>query len=267
MIKKFKFFETFFAQHMRTIGRESILDLCQGFQHEQFPQGSFVFEKDDPSNNKFYVIISGEVGVLMPKKYHRRNKSQKASTTIPLNKPMEEKKPIISSKNNSIEIPDDETLSPWADDGTPKSVGKMNEVSSVMILHRKLEGKSTTQPNLSSFSMNKGHNEVKQEKVPEDNKEMTFEQYSAQFGKYMRTLEQGDGFGELALKNDSDRTASILCKTACEFLVMTKKQFDAIFLKKEREKEEFLRKIFPFINEDNTQVADINYLLYSFKVK
>ena len=260
MIKKFKFFEAFFSQHMRTLDRESILTLCQGFKYEQFPQGSFVFEKDDPSNNKFYVVLSGEVGIIALKKHHRRNASQKASTTIPLNKPVEEKKLMISSKNNSIEIPDDATLSPWADDGTPKS---LNEPSSVLIHNRKLEGKSTTQPNLSNFSMNK---EGKHEKAPEENKEQAFEQYSAQFGKCMRTLEQGDGFGELALKNYSDRTASILCRTACEFLVMTKKQFDAIFLKKEREKEEFLRKLFPFINEDHTQIADINYLLYSFKV-
>jgi len=270
LIRKFKFFEAFFSQNMRTMDLDSMITLCQGFRYEQFSQGAFVFEKDDPSNHKFYVILSGEVGVIIPRKHQKRNNiTHKAATTIAISKqPTEEKKPMIQSKNNSIEILDEETLSPWSEDGD----SPMNEASSVVIPHRKLELKSLTQPNLHIPLGKEKLAEVKLEKIHEENKQEgvdiapeAFEQYSKQFGKYARTLEQGDGFGELALKNNSARSASILCKTACEFLVMTKRQFDAIFLKKEREKEDFLRAMFPFIN-DESQFSDINFLLYSFKV-
>lgn len=37
--------------------------------HEECPRGHVVFRTGDAANNKFYVILSGEVGIITPKKW------------------------------------------------------------------------------------------------------------------------------------------------------------------------------------------------------
>ena len=93
-----------------------------------------------------------------------------------------------------------------------------------------------------------------------------FEEEIAKYGKWLRDLEVGESFGDLALLSDAKRSASVLCKSDCEFLVVTKDQFDSLFLKKEAEKEEFIKLIFPFLTADTISPGGFSMLLYSFKV-
>ncbi|KAK3100366.1 hypothetical protein FSP39_018822 [Pinctada imbricata] len=48
------------------------------------------------------------------------------------------------------------------------------------------------------------------------------------FVRTVHTLNAGDTFGEIALLEGCVRTASIICKTTCEFLVVHKEDFDVI---------------------------------------
>ena len=41
-------------------------------------------------------------------------------------------------------------------------------------------------------------------------------------------MSEGDAFGELALLQNSTRTATIVCKTACEFLKIDKEDFNQV---------------------------------------
>ena len=41
---------------------------------------------------------------------------------------------------------------------------------------------------------------------------------------------EGDAFGELALLQNSTRTATIICKTPCEFLKIDKEDFDQVHM-------------------------------------
>eukprot|EP00330_Aristerostoma_sp_ATCC50986_P001339 CAMPEP_0114584112 /NCGR_PEP_ID=MMETSP0125-20121206/7829_1 /TAXON_ID=485358 ORGANISM="Aristerostoma sp., Strain ATCC 50986" /NCGR_SAMPLE_ID=MMETSP0125 /ASSEMBLY_ACC=CAM_ASM_000245 /LENGTH=98 /DNA_ID=CAMNT_0001778211 /DNA_START=93 /DNA_END=392 /DNA_ORIENTATION=+ len=47
--------------------KQDILELCKCFQYEYLDFGKFVFKQGDASNNKFYVILSGEVAIIITK--------------------------------------------------------------------------------------------------------------------------------------------------------------------------------------------------------
>jgi len=100
-----------------------------------------------------------------------------------------------------------------------------------------------------------------------DIEKQKFEEYADKFGKIVRYLKEEESFGELALKNNSKRTASILCKTDCEFLVIEKQQFDVLFGQEQKDKEEFLRMVFPSLGTNITSRDNFNYLVYSFKAE
>lgn len=71
--------------------------------------------------------------------------------------------------------------------------------------------------------------------------------------KFVRTVHElngGDTFGEIALIHGGVRTASIICKTTCEFLVVMKEDFDVIIkepLRKQKEQHvEFCKSLMLF---------------------
>ncbi|KAL4509922.1 hypothetical protein ABPG72_010115 [Tetrahymena utriculariae] len=63
----------------------------------------------------------------------------------------------------------------------------------------------------------------------------------------VKKLQTGDNFGEIALRMDKERTATIVCKSSCKFAVISKKGFQHIlgdfFRIQLEEKEQFLQNI------------------------
>lgn len=106
---------------------------------------------------------------------------------------------------------------------------------------------------------------IEEDSVIEVSDNRPFGQFMADIGSLIRYMDVGEGFGELALKNNAPRSASVVCSTDCEFLIITKKQFKHLFLEKEHEKEKFLRDTFPFLNSIST--ISFNYILFSFKTE
>lgn len=51
---------------MRAMNHNDMLSLCSEFKYEKFSAGDIVVKKGDHSNEKFYVIISGQVGIMTP---------------------------------------------------------------------------------------------------------------------------------------------------------------------------------------------------------
>ncbi|VDI76345.1 Hypothetical predicted protein [Mytilus galloprovincialis] len=72
------------------------------------------------------------------------------------------------------------------------------------------------------------------------------------FVKTVGQLVAGDTFGEIALIESCPRTASVVCKTTCEFLVVQKHDFDEVIkapLLKEREDHIDFCKSLPFLKD------------------
>lgn len=106
-----------------------------------------------------------------------------------------------------------------------------------------------------------------EESMEEKEEKSEFELQAEQYGRIIRYLKEGEGFGEIALKRSIPRTASILCKTDCDVLIMKKEHYELGFGKMQREKEEFLNSVFPMLKTNISSLNNYNYLLYSFKVK
>lgn len=58
-----------------------VLDLIKAFTYERFDTGKFIFKEGDPSNNKFYIILSGEVAVILKNKVGNFGKKQTIKRT------------------------------------------------------------------------------------------------------------------------------------------------------------------------------------------
>lgn len=221
--------------------------------------GSFVFMKGDPSNNKFYVILSGQVGIVIPrKKIEEPIRALKHQTQKDLNE-------IGSSRKTPIGDAQ-ETLAKANKGSTGNSMA-----GSLSYLDPKTANNEHSNPQSRKLSRDSGVDDlINKKKKDENSNELSdndkFEEFASQFGDLIRVIGDGESFGELALKNNIPRSASILCKTNCEFLVITKAQFDRMFLRKEREKEEFLRDTFPFLRTVPVSSKKFVDVLYCFKV-
>jgi len=287
IIKGFRFFENFFAQNLRTMNHSDIMSLCKGFEYEKISQGEFVFQKGDAPNNKLYVILSGKVGIIIPKDEHplsplllrslRSNILQKQISKKKLGfKPKEN--PQDNSLNTSKVTFKDLEVDLIDEREKPLKQGKagLAKLRSIAgplsFMYQKekavkkiasVEEEKTQDVGINNRIMTENEGQETNEKEQNLNglsEPKIFEEYASTFGTFVRYLETGESFSE----SDGSRSTSMLCSTDCEFLVITKQQFDCIFLKKDIEKETFLKRVFPFIGEISK--INLNYILYSFKV-
>nr|CAH8851542.1 unnamed protein product [Trichobilharzia regenti] len=90
------------------------------------------------------------------------------------------------------------------------------------------------------------------------------------FEETVSILKAGQSFGELALIYRSNRSATIICKTSVELLVMSQDEFNKIFLQNSHDKEaehiSFLRTIsfIPYQVIDQLSSADGSVLLFTY---
>lgn len=88
------------------------------------------------------------------------------------------------------------------------------------------------------------------------------------FGKIIREMKSGEGFGEQALLWNVKRTATVITKTDCDLLIIEKKDFvmvldqykEALF-----KKQDILNEVFPSIKKNITSSKIIESILFSFK--
>ena len=305
-----------------------ILSVCQGFKYEKCEKHNFVFRQGDTSNDKFYIILKGEVAVVNTQRLgdfgeslqcsqpdsaksprsmtfitasnaksssissardleSRRGSAAKAVKSlknVDLGK-FENKRPLqrqgcLESQDGSVNA----SRQPSAESGKKKIVNKMKAVYDAVKALRTMQrcipslkrigdngilsltdldsrAQGSTLGTLQHLDDVEGENEEDDE---EDDKK-DFEEYAQNYGKVVQYLGVGESFGEIALKKNQPRTASILCRVDCEFLTLEKQQFDEVFGKIEKEKEEFLVSVFPNLNSFSS--ANLNFLICCFKVK
>lgn len=354
---------------------QSILNICQGFSYEKVQANRTVFSQKDPSNDKFYVILSGEVAVCIknendpinPDKekrlaspVYRRQKKMSTYSARQAETPLVRKRsrrlssqPLANTSNDSIDSDGSLKLSPTSRSSIPKKsifgrrdardseseapptrhltlnlnspspsrrrgdcspeshdesrllpsvlkIGKrfsfidhnnhkkvnvvVDQIANIRAVRNKsIEPNSlNSHPNTDSLQ----YLDQKDRDYPYDDKhggsvkiedndyftdddeapKSDFEIMVSTLGKLVRYLREGEGFGEIALKRNIPRTASILCKTDCEFLTLSKEEYELGFGKMQREKEEFIYSIFPMLKTTTFSIEALNSLLYSFKV-
>lgn len=269
---------------------DTILSLCKTFEYESINAGSFVFNKGDASNNKFYVMISGQVSIVIPKK-------AEDFTKVP-DPPQNNKKKRLNLKTVVLAAKVTSALSEGknleSQNTVPKEsptkvknvpgTGHSNHFRTIQSSMTRFfstphRDKNEDSDKNSETSPRRGGNErgftILLKNEP-DSQELDFSDqpvglkfldYPTEYGDVVRKMNEGESFGELALKNNAPRSASVFCNTDCEFLIVTKQQFALIFLKKELEKEAFLKAAFPYLGTAVSSSTSFNYLLYSFKVR
>lgn len=88
------------------------------------------------------------------------------------------------------------------------------------------------------------------------------------FGKIIREMKSGEGFGEQALLWNVKRTATVMTKTDCDLLIIEKKDF-VLVLDQYKEalfkKQDILNIVFPLIKKNITSSKIIESILFSFK--
>lgn len=169
-MRDLEFFKSLFASQNDAINEESYFPLCANMKYEFFEMGSFVFLHDDPSNGKFYVILSGEVGVIVPYQV-----------------------PNIFEKDQGL-------------GDQPSSPTKFSSRSSVshssQLSPTKVSTVAQSQVPISFgviFAAKKATRALKkkaQQKTGEDDKYSEYRQLVQKYGNLARVLSKGDSFGD-----------------------------------------------------------------------
>lgn len=198
-IKKLKFFREFLENTFKGGSPDILLNVCSTLRHVFVDQGELIIQQGETSNNKLYVILTGNVYVC------------KSDITLD-----------YMSENQSIRTP---------------------------IIKQPLRIKKkaiTTSP-------------------------LTLEEFEnfiqKKYGKILRIMKTGEGFGEQALLRNVKRTASIIAKTECELLMIEKEDFTCIleeYKQAYHHKEILLHDVFPFIRKEIHSSKQIEGLIFSF---
>ena len=118
-IRGLEFFRNLFASQTNA-NEEAYLQVCASMKHEYHEMGNFVFKEGDPSNGKFYVILSGEVGVIIQtqfqtifdkdkEKIEERRRTQVgvavSVTNLDEEPPIQNSPPMIMRSNSQLGAP------------------------------------------------------------------------------------------------------------------------------------------------------------------
>lgn len=299
-IKGFSSFHDFFASNLNKLDMSKILNVCQYFKYEKYNRGDFVFKQGDPSNDKFYIILSGEVAVMNNQRlgdfgstqpYATASKSPQSLTFITAKDYSTTKQASSNSVTDVVkkgpilknlkEIDTQKKVLQRLDnvsDGSEKAPSRTKVASKMKKVYDAVKALRTMQRCLPGFKKAGSLTSEPENKEPvgtlqyldevEDKEETDrkeFEAMASSYGTIMQYSTVGESFGELASKKNSKRSKGILCRTDVEFLVLEKQQFDEVFGKLEKEREEFLKSVFPILTSISS--ANYNFLVCCFKTE
>ena len=213
-----------------------------------------------PTTSPFQLLSVREFDTTSPRTPELFNKTRKSPEEINSRKSSTTKKRRGSSSNQSS--------------GMQKMRAVVRAVTAVRGMQKALESRLNNLKTDECLEIDAGtlqyldqemESESEDEILDEEDKK-EFEEYAKKYGQLMRYVGKGEGFGEQGLKKNTPRSASMICRANCEFLVLEKQQYDVVFGRVQREKEEFLRTVFPNLDLNSMSTANFNYLMCSFKV-
>jgi len=252
---------------------EDVLSLCKSLGYEECQNEQFLFKVGDVSNDKIYVVLSGQLEItnfIKPPpalnnssfkkggrrgvKNHRNQSLEISDFHLPPNHVVPTPKRASMNLRDSSPLKDLKTETTIQGGGTSQIFPNASNVhrSSLFMLE------SVYISEITSLQIN---DESKEEVVPKQ--EENFESYK----RVVQLVKEQEILGEACLLEEpsSTRLSTALCKTDCKFLVMNKEFFDSMTEKKKEDKEEFLKHIFPSF-KNIISYADLRYLLKSFTV-
>lgn len=205
-IRELEFFKSLFAYENTKDNEEAYFKLCKSMKYEFKEMGSFVFKEGDPSNGKFYVILSGEVGVIVQtqvanifeKDKERIAQKRRSELNVPsINNLLEEDANnndswVAPSSNSLITIPS--TILSLPEKGEPNK-GSLTPSQSLVALSTTISKKGTRRR--SSERSSKG--QLRPSLVSIDELEDPLEEYREMvksYGNLVRILGKGESFGE-----------------------------------------------------------------------
>lgn len=236
-ITQFPFFQKFQEQNLQNSVDEAFFHVCRYCDYEKHPKNSIIFKEGDRSNEKFYIVVSGNVHIyLQDKSVFMQENLEKSQVEVPV-----PEKSALRRKSSVYSSP------------------KINNDAFV-----KKKGSVMT----ASFS----HHFQKHVFESDSSKARFYDQKSMpEIGTKRNELGPGEAFGEKALLiNDPElakRTATIVAATDVEFMIIRKMEFDRIiqrFSKQNEKKVDFLKKTLPFLNSIHS-ISTLENLVYSFK--
>lgn len=222
-----EFFKNILADLDSSENSELWIKLCSSIKYECISMGKFVFRQNDPSNDKFYVILSGEVGIITQADYsniYEKDKEAYERTARLTNiRRTQTPKPVITTNNlTSHEMKNRFTFN---DDEINASIEHEKEsLSNTRILDSARTPKRNTillsnfgekflsppkflreKPSTSqNFFKRRGDEKKAQDRIDEDereveNEQFTFEKLASRFGNLARILGKGAEFGDAGI--------------------------------------------------------------------
>ena len=181
-----------FASYQTEDAMKILLELCTKMSYESVRAGTFIFKQGDESNNKFYVILRGQVGVITAKGFKNlwpSRSTAKLTTTQSLSNlpPMksDEKEELDNTKTDENPRPSvgrKATLRFGENFGTTvamtMAVKKVAQRARLM-----LRTKNTSVQSLPNID-------------EEENSERDFKELAESHGQLVRVLHAGNDFGD-----------------------------------------------------------------------
>lgn len=226
--------------------------------YEKYSPGQIIVSEGDKSNNKFYVVLSGKVNILI-----RNNEKVFISENI-------QKKfmQTINNERHSVQENSPLLMAP------PKLMEtKMNFRKKS--LNPQILTPISSEPRKKTIRIHPDNNKI-EENYMENSKNLSFKDFSIdhillkfkEMGYINKELEKGEGFGEVALLDSkARRTATVLALTNLELIVILKKDFLLIrqkFSKEYKQKKKFIVSVIPFLKTINSS-STLDNLIFSFK--
>eukprot|EP00347_Sterkiella_histriomuscorum_P018268 403346159 len=188
------------------------VDIVQALQYEHFDSGEYVFQDGD-LGDKFYIILKGRVSVQLPYYVDSTGAEQN-----------DDKVSINSHRSQQSQ-------------NSQQSNEKFRNTQQPMIL-----SELSIQDALNYQNPPSARNQrISKSSLQIKGKRSQLKVDSDRYHTEVKQLHAGSGFGELALKSDKPRQASIQCLEECELASMQKKDYLRILAKiDDKSKEELL---------------------------
>ncbi|KAL4488424.1 hypothetical protein ABPG72_019274 [Tetrahymena utriculariae] len=210
--QQIQFFDRYVEQ-----GRDKVLQkCCKHMKYEAMEKGQKVFEIDE-RGTKFYLILSGKVGVYI------KDPNQQISNNVT----PKTFRNLSHQAMNQVDQHNEDVVIPIKQSKLSKDESIQNH-----------NGQST--PNEKRFDPDEYYIQLRQKfsrpkrknnAVHQNNENDNFELYTPKNTHSMicvKEIEAGNAFGELALLNNKPRLATIVCHENCQFAILEKEDFSKI---------------------------------------
>lgn len=223
--------------------------------YEDYKKGMIIFQENDSSNDKFYIILSGVINILTQKKENVFIDENKEENQKLVERIITRKQTIATpTQKNKFSL-----FTPFIE----------NSITTTPLILKKKDSTVTLASNITKTRKKMNFNlEEVLKRSSGDQESENFDDRIKEFGFVLNSLTEGESFGEKALLGEAGkRTATVVAQTDVELLIIKKRNFLEITQKFNMEKEKkkkFLMSTLPYLKTIHS-MNTLENLLYCFK--